>query len=50
MGDALREVAPHSYTHIFAAGLVFAAADAFATGANDIGASRALFARCFSAV
>ena len=38
MGDALRSVPPHQYTHIFVAGLVFAAADAFATGANDIGA------------
>ena len=37
MGDALRSVPPHQYTHIFVAGLVFAAADAFATGANDIG-------------
>lgn len=27
MGDALREVAPHSFTHVFVAGLVFAAAE-----------------------
>jgi hypothetical protein len=27
MGDVLRELAPHSYTHIFVAGLVFAAAE-----------------------
>lgn len=47
MGDALRSVPPHQYTHIFVAGLVFAAADAFATGANDIGAC--LLIACFVA-
>jgi hypothetical protein len=33
---ALRYVAPHSYTHIFAMGLIFAAADAFGIGSNDV--------------
>jgi hypothetical protein len=30
--DALRTIAPHSFTHIFVMGLVFAAADAFGIG------------------
>ncbi len=35
-GDALRSIPPHSYTHIFAMALAFAAADAFGIGSNDV--------------
>jgi hypothetical protein len=31
---ALRTIPPHSFTHIFVMGLVFAAADAFGIGAS----------------
>ena len=33
VGDTLRSIPPHAFTHVFVLGLVFAAADAFGIGA-----------------